>query len=579
LLYRAIERAFLVVVNKCGVDVNAAASFPHLSHTLQFVCGLGPRKSQAIISKILRSGGKLGSRAELVQKLGMGPTIFVNCASFIRIRDFHFHGTFYDFTLDVLDDSRVHPEDYRLARQMAVDALDLEDAVVDEDENPSAHVQELIETDVERLNTLMLDDYALELERRMHCPKRICLIDIKDELMNRYRDTRQTFQVPNDEQIFTILSGESRDTLYEGAIISVVVTRVHSRYFHVQLGSGLYGFVPGINTDVLPGDDLTQMYQPDQALLAYVTRVNYERLSVELSTKQHDVETNKTQLRLDQYFDLDLQRQHNAEKKSMKKPQIEKQVRQIQHPYWQNINYRAAEKYLASRPRGEIVVRPSSSGKDHISITWKVDDGIYQHIDVLEQNKTSEITLGKRLIIEDQVFTEIDQILAEFVEPMTRKIALLIDHPKYQRKNTSEMCMFTYFNLVEYLNEQVKVLKRSAYGFIICSEKPGSFFLVYRHPANSPRQETVTVRPFGFEFRKKRYQDINDLLASFKQHEAARATEQKRRDGYIPTRIDPRQAGRDTRAPDRRQAYPDNRGRAAPTDAYRSSNTYGSRGY
>ena len=38
-----------------GVDVNAAANYPHLSNTLQFVSGLGPRKAQAIISKIVRT--------------------------------------------------------------------------------------------------------------------------------------------------------------------------------------------------------------------------------------------------------------------------------------------------------------------------------------------------------------------------------------------------------------------------------------------------------------------------------------------------------------------------------------------
>ena len=87
-----------------------AVGFPHYSHTLQFVAGLGPRKAQAMISKILRTGGKLESRQDLVQKNICKSIVFVNCASFIRIRELHFLSAGSTKRLDVLDDTRVHPE-------------------------------------------------------------------------------------------------------------------------------------------------------------------------------------------------------------------------------------------------------------------------------------------------------------------------------------------------------------------------------------------------------------------------------------------------------------------------------------
>jgi transcription elongation factor SPT6 len=441
MLGRAIERAFINVVNKCGVDVNAAAAFPHLSHSLQFVSGLGPRKAQAIISKIIRSGGKLESRVDLVQKLGIGATVFLNSASFIRIRDFHFNSIYHEQTLDVLDDTRVHPEDYALARKMAADALDLEDAVVDDEENPSVHVKELMDGDVHKLNLLLLEDYAVELEKRLNAPKRVCLMDIKEELMFRYRDTRRRFDPPGLEQVFMMLTGESRDTLSEGSVVSVVVTRVKDRLLIVQLGSGVEGTIFANSIDLPYGQtDLASLFHENQALMACVHKIHYERLAVELSLRQTDLESNLNRVRLDQYFDLKSQQNDLSSKKNMKKQQVEKQVRHVQHPYWQNVNYKAAEKYLETRNRGDVVVRPSSHGKDHISITWKVNEGVYQHIDVLEKQKPNEWTLGKQLVIDNQVFTEIDQIIAEYVEPMTRKIAMLIDHPKYQRKSLAEMC-------------------------------------------------------------------------------------------------------------------------------------------
>jgi transcriptional accessory protein Tex/SPT6 len=44
-----------IVANTSGIDINLAVAYPHYSHTLKFVSGLGPRKAQAMLSKILRS--------------------------------------------------------------------------------------------------------------------------------------------------------------------------------------------------------------------------------------------------------------------------------------------------------------------------------------------------------------------------------------------------------------------------------------------------------------------------------------------------------------------------------------------
>ena len=76
--------------------------------------------------------------------------VFMNCAGFIRIRDKHFYDEnvylgmlappFFSSSPSLLspsqflivalseplDDTRIHPEDYRLARKMAADALDCE---------------------------------------------------------------------------------------------------------------------------------------------------------------------------------------------------------------------------------------------------------------------------------------------------------------------------------------------------------------------------------------------------------------------------------------------------------------------
>jgi transcription elongation factor SPT6 len=172
-LKSSLERAFINVVNSSGVDINDAAYLPHRSSTLQFVSGFGPRKANFIISRIQKIGKKLESRADLVTKKIVAFKVFMNSASFIRIKEKHFpRRNLMDTMYDVLDDTRIHPEDYDLARKMAADALDVEGVV---DEDPSQHVAELMEDRPERLNLLMLDDYAEVLEKQMNEPKRLVI--------------------------------------------------------------------------------------------------------------------------------------------------------------------------------------------------------------------------------------------------------------------------------------------------------------------------------------------------------------------------------------------------------------------
>lgn len=141
---------------------------------------------------------------------------------------------------------------------------------------------------------------------------------------------------------------------------------------------------------------------------------------------------------------------------------------------------------------------------------------------------------------------------------MTRKITALIEHPKYQRKSLFEM--------YSYLQEQLMILKRSAYGFIISSDKPGSFLLVYRHPnSNNPRKELITVTPTKYEFCGKKFDDIEKLLQKFKEDEQKKMMKGQSR-------------GRETQ-----KDYPhaDSRRGDPRSDPRREKNgyQYGSRGY
>ncbi|KAJ3158303.1 Transcription elongation factor spt6 [Geranomyces michiganensis] len=511
----AVEKAFVNVVNKIGVDINVAAQHPHRATTLQFVAGLGPRKAQAFLAKISRgSGGRLEARAQLIRKSLCGKCIFMNCASFIRIRPRNFSK--YEASLEVLDDTRIHPEDYDLARKMAADALEYDESAIDDDENPSAHVAELMETDknLKKLEHLELDEFAQMLEERINERKRMVLEDIMNEIVHPFQDTRAPFTGATPDEVFAMLTHETDETLAEGSVVSVQVVRVLERLLKCKLGNGLDGLV---HISKVPLDrgmqptSLIGMFSEDTLLQAKVLRVDKERMSVELSIK--DVNLGPPPVKVDPKFDHrreedEITAQRNIDVRNAKS----KQVRQIKHPYFKPMNYQGANAFLADKQPGAVVIRPSTKGNDHFSITWKVDEGCYAHVDVVEQNKENDMALGKILTIEGERFSEIDQIIAEYIEPTCRRVQSAFAHPKYHKKTLEEM--------YRHVTDQSASTRRSEYGLILDRQQPCHFFLVYKHPQSRPFKDEVIVKHRGYVFRKRMFSSVDEMLRYFKEDEA-----------------------------------------------------------
>ena len=157
-----LDRATIDAVNRTGVDINLSIGDPYHSHLLQYISGMGPRKAASVVSRVMTSGGGLDVREDLVEKNIVGPVIYANAASFLKL------GADCE---DPLDNTRIHPKDYDLARKMAADALDINEADLDDLDFPSQYVSQLIDEDPERINDLELDDFATELERVHKVPK------------------------------------------------------------------------------------------------------------------------------------------------------------------------------------------------------------------------------------------------------------------------------------------------------------------------------------------------------------------------------------------------------------------------
>lgn len=92
-------------VNKVGINLNTASSY-----LLRYVSGIGEKLAENII-KYRDENGAFTSRKQLLKVERLGEKAYQQSAGFLRIKN----------PINPLDDSAVHPERYKLVKQMAKD--------------------------------------------------------------------------------------------------------------------------------------------------------------------------------------------------------------------------------------------------------------------------------------------------------------------------------------------------------------------------------------------------------------------------------------------------------------------------
>ncbi|KAI9768810.1 MAG: Transcription elongation factor spt6 [Geoglossum simile] len=517
-ILKQLETAMVDMVNLCGVDINEAVSDPYTANLLPFICGLGPRKTSSVIKAINANGGAVASRDELVgdpeeNKLPVvGPRVWHNCASFLYIE--------YDpsdTSSDYLDNTRVHPEDYDLGRKMAADALELdeEDVKAEIDEaGPGAIVRKLIKDGAqEKVNDLILEEYAEQLARNFNQRKRATLETIRAELQQPYEELRRTFTLLSPSEVFTMLTGETSETFCEGMIVPVNVRKVLDRKMFAKLDCGIDVEINLLDTDN-PDPTLSSLYSPNQTLQAKIHRVEREFFNVAVSLQEEDLRR-PFRRHLDHMPDEwdDHQEERDRELLRETSKESSRTQRVIKHPLFRPFNAAQAEEYLGSQSRGDALIRPSSKGLDHLAVTWKVSDGVYQHIDVLELDKENEFSVGKQLKIggkQTYKYSDLDELIVNHVKAMARKVDEMMLHEKYQSgsKADTERWLTTYTEANP---------TRSVYAFCINPKYPGYFYLCFKAgPRAQMGNWPVKVVPQAFELKGNVYPDMRALCNGFK---------------------------------------------------------------
>ena len=240
-LKKALDHVVESCVNYVGVDLNTASA-PLLS----FVSGIGDSLAKAIV-RHRDSHGSFTTRQKLLDVPRFGQKAFEQAAGFLRIRN----------SEQILDNTAVHPERYRLVQQMAKDAgLDL---------------QELV-SDPVLLDKIDLQQYVSE---SVGLPT---LRDIVTELKKPGRDPRDSFVSTS----FREDVNEVKD-LKEGMSLNGVVTNVAAFGAFVDIGVHQDGLVHISQLADTFVKDPNQVVKVGQQVQVRVLEVDIQRKRISLT--------------------------------------------------------------------------------------------------------------------------------------------------------------------------------------------------------------------------------------------------------------------------------------------------------
>jgi transcription elongation factor SPT6 len=338
------------------------------------------------------------NRDQFIRSSLLTTTLFLNAAAFLHInydadtkKSSKYRQNDEADVADPLDNTRIHPEDYELARKMATDALELDEEDV-LDEHPSHVISLLMQAHDKnaKLDELNLDDFAVNMFEANGDRKRKILSLIKDELINPFADPRtpKKDNEPGAWDVLTMLSGQTEQTLRPGFIVDCVVNRISKNQAYIRLDSGIEGTVDAAFASDNPNATLDDALVKGKAYAAVIIEIKLDlprnHLSVEVSTRPADVkpgsDSNLRRVQPDDHWNRQLYDRDVELQARKKRAEVGQQRRIIKHPNFHAFSSVHAENYLASQSRGDVVIRPSSKGADHLAVTWKVDDKLYQHI-------------------------------------------------------------------------------------------------------------------------------------------------------------------------------------------------------
>ena len=547
LLRKEYERIAIEMVNSVGVDINEVIAHRHGANQIQFLCGLGPRKAAHFLEFMSNPNalniGVLRFRGEVYLLKIFEKNVYVNVAGFLKIRnefrsdkDGDSQGVSTDEhgKHEALETTRIHPENYILAKKIARDALDEEVS-----ENMTEWVPKIMK-EYQKLKDLDLEDYANHLAQVKGKPNMIHVLRfIEKELTVPFEEPRTGKKELENKDLFYRLCKENALVFRPHCFVTVKIMKINPRSLLCRiLENRLIGVIDV--QDIYDrkenfGDDLYQNFAENQILRAKIKSINFENaingddqrknkkgggddLRVELTIKPSDMKITKFELKelfpnwesMEKYFKI-IEEDDFPHFIEANQRQIRYIPRKINHPKFKNISIALAMNFLQDRSIGEYVIRPSSKGTDHLNITWKFFDKVLVHLDVKEGPKNPATLLASKFYIGKDQFDSLDEIIEKYINRCNQYMKAISSHPKFKKGDLDLI-------EAELIRDKQEDNKRIPYYFGCFESSPHYIVLCYLLSRNEIIKEYIKIKPGGLYFHNLYFTTLASLIQWFKEN-------------------------------------------------------------
>jgi transcription elongation factor SPT6 len=367
------------------------------------------------------------------------------------------------------------------------------------------------------------------------------LTTIKWEFRLPFEDPRKPMDPLDREKLFRLLTGETDQTLCPGKEVTGKVARISDFGAHLKLEGDVPAFIPLRNLADGHVESAEDVVQIGTIVTAIVTEVKKDHMSVDLSLKMEDFRKDPNTWErppslppLDQAFDSVAAANIEKGKSKVREERLavariaatgevgmtgattsigrSKRVtrRACAHPAFRNSTSNEISKELKDGGElmvGEALIRPSSKNAESLAVHWLVRPGVIKVVEVLEEDKDNDASIGNTLKIKDEAYGSIDELLARFIAPMNERVEELTTYRKFLH--------FSEADVDEKLRDMKKENAEGVFYFLCWNEKfPG--YASLRFIFNTPRDHAIGITPDGFSWSKKMYPNLDALINAFK---------------------------------------------------------------
>eukprot|EP00958_Prasinococcus_capsulatus_P006789 scaffold630_cov399-Prasinococcus_capsulatus_cf.AAC.24 len=476
-----MERIACTIVNQVGVDVNSLLAATWRRPLVQFVNGLGPRKTVRFLAGLQRCGiqyNRIASRMHLVQELvdinqELGSKVMMEAIATLLVTNddnlapVNIVGRSSDLDDQALEDekldsTRIHPRNYKLVADLAAEAAkrrkeDLEDPV------------DAVFRDPSLIDGLNLWELSRRMEKASGARKYETLNDICSELRWPANELRPQYRPPDKDEQFYMLCQETPESLQQGMVVQVEARMVTENGVDVIFDNGLRGFIRpedlSSSFDAEGGrgffDCRTRVRKGDviSARILHLNKDSFDRYRAYLTSKTSelkDAEKHEAYLELDREENYKVKHSEPYDKKEKEAaqpapgPEVEFIARKITHPYFKNISYKAAVAELSQKKDGGFIIHPSSIGCHMLNVTVHYK-GVTKVLRIIEGGKSGtkgtadNLKLGSPLTVKQSSdsssdpYDDLDELIFHFLEPYVQNFRGAIKFRKYLKGTKAEV--------------------------------------------------------------------------------------------------------------------------------------------